>query len=254
MSNIIACRINSYAAHEEHAWTHLPQIGIRHVAVRYPGSEGLEQIKRRLAASGLTAVSVHDSCDVDNPDALDIAKPKLAAAAELGAPICFFSVKSQIGPRPEAYDRLRAIGEQAGDLGVTVSVETHPPFAANGDVARETMTAVDHPHVRINFDTANIYYLNEGRDSVTELGKIIEYVASVHLKDSHGVRGQFDFPALGEGVVDFPAIFEMFAQRGFTGPFIMELEGTEGVELDEAAQLKHVETSVEYLRRIGAFG
>ena len=36
--------------------------------------------------------------------------------------------------------------------------------------------------------------------------------------------------------------------------FTIELEGTRGVERDEAGQLQYVADSVAYLRQIGAFG
>ena len=86
-----------------------------------------------------------------------------------------------------------------------------------------------------------------------ELAKVIDYVASVHLKDTTGGYECWDFPALGAGVVDFPKVLSMLADRQFAGPLTMELEGTEGVKLDEDAQLKYVEDSAAYLRGIGAF-
>jgi sugar phosphate isomerase/epimerase len=106
--------------------------------------------------------------------------------------------------------------------------------------------------VRVNFDTANVYYYNRDVDAVTELKKLIEYVASVHLKETNGQYETWHFPALGKGVVDFPEIFRLLNARGFYGPFTMELEGIKGEEWDEAATIQCVADSVAYLRRIGA--
>lgn len=181
-------------------------------------------------------------------------RPQLMACAELGAKICFFSAKGGDVELPVLYDRLHAIGDIAGGLGVTVSLETHPNLVTNGDVALQTMAGVNHPNIRVNFDTANVYYFNHGVTTVGELSKIVDYVASVHLKESTGEYKLFDFPALGKGLVDFPAVFKMLAERGFAGPYTMELEGTEGVEMDEAEQLRYVADSAAYLRSIGAFG
>jgi inosose dehydratase len=105
--------------------------------------------------------------------------------------------------------------------------------------------------VRINFDTANIYYYNAGADAVAELRTILPYVEGVHLKDTRGGPQQFDFPTLGEGVVDFPGVFGLLNSRGFFGPFTMELEGTKGLDRDEAQIKQHVAESVAYLRRSG---
>jgi len=254
MRNVIACRIASYGKYQHRAWDHLPQIGISHVEVAYPGPEGVAELARRLADSGLACVSMHDSCQVDDPAAVEDAKPRLDAAAQLGARICFFSAKANGDVDAAAFDRLRRIGQEASRRGLIVSLETHPPLVTNGSVGRATMRKIDHPNVRINYDTANVYFYNQGADAVEELEKLIEYVASVHLKDTNGGYRQWHFPALGEGVVDFPAIFAALGRRGFDGPYTIELEGIEGVELDEAGQLAQIGRSVEYLRSIGAFG
>src|SRR5207302_1865217 len=111
----------------------------------------------------------------------------------------------------------------------------HPDLAHNGEVALGTMRAIDHPNVRINYDTGNVYYYNEGVDGVAELRKILEYVGAVHLKDTSGGYRAWNFPALGQGVVNFPEIFRLLNGRGFYGPFTMELEGIQGETLDEAA-------------------
>ena len=70
------------------------------------------------------------------------------------------------------------------------------------------MKGVNHPNVRINFDTGNIYFYNQNTDVVAELRKIIDYVASVHLKETDGGYESWNFPALGKGVVDFPAVHQ----------------------------------------------
>jgi sugar phosphate isomerase/epimerase len=86
---------------------------------------------------------------------------------------------------------------------------------------------------------------------VGELEKLADYVAAVHLKDTNGGYKAWHFPSLGSGVVDFPEIFRRMDARGFTGPYTMELEGVQGVELDEAGQLQYVADSVAYLQSIG---
>jgi inosose dehydratase len=142
------------------------------------------------------------------------------------------------------------MGDIAAQLGVKVAMETHPDLITNGDVASQTMRAIAHPNVGINFDTANIYYYNEGTDSVTELRKVLDHVFSVHLKDTNGKPRTWYFPTLGQGVVDFPAIFQLLLDRGFRGPFTMELEGIEGENLTEEQQLQRVAQSFDYARGI----
>jgi len=254
MPNVIACRMASYGKYQDRAWSHLPQIGIRNVEMPVPAPDQRDAVKARLADHGLTATSLQAKCDIGGADAAEVMTPQLEACAEFGARICFLSVKAGDTERSEVWDRLRAIGDAAAKLDVTVVMETHPDLITNGDVARETMAAIDHPHVRVNFDTANIYFYNQNRTAVDELAKVIDFVAAVHLKDTTGGYQEWNFPTLGTGVVDFPAVFRLLGARGFTGPFTIELEGTKGVERDEAGQLQYVADSVAYLRRIGGLG
>lgn len=252
--NTIACRIASYGRYEDRAWSHLPEIGIRHVEIPAPAPREQDAIRRRLSDHGLTATSVQARCDITQLKAVDVMQPQLESCAALGARICFVSIKAGGQPRSLVWKRLRAIGDAAGALNVTVAMETHPDLITNGDVACQTMRAIGHPRIRVNFDTANIYFYNEKRTAVAELKKVIDYVAAVHIKDTPGGYQTWDFPTLGTGVVDFPSIFQRLNQQGFAGPFTIELEGTKGQERDEAGQLQYVADSVAYLRHIGAFG
>lgn len=254
MPNTIACRFASYGKYQDRAWSHLPKIGIQNVEMPVPPPGQGEVIKRRLADSGLTVTSLQSICDISQPDAVDMMRPQLEACPEFDARICFVSIKAGDTDRAIVWDRLRAIGDVAQPLGVTVVMETHPDLITNGDLGRQTMAAIDHPHVRVNFDTANIHFYNQGTTAVDELTKMIDYVAAVHVKDTPGSYQEWTFPTLGTGVVDFPAVFSMLGDRGFTGPYTMELEGTKGIDRDEAAQLAYIADSVAYLRSIGAFG
>ncbi len=113
------------------------------------------------------------------------------------------------------------------------------------------MEHVAHPNVRVNWDTANVHYYNEGIDEIAELRKTLEFVGGVHLKDTNGGFHAWHFPVLGQGVVDYVAVFRILNEAGFHGPFTLELEGIEGVELDEEGSKAQVADSVAYLRRIG---
>ena len=254
MPNLIACRILSYGNFMDRGWSHLPEIGIRHVEIPVPPPIYREAVRKHLRDHGVQASSLQALVDISRTDAAELMKPQLETCASYGAKICFVSVKAGDNPLDVVYERLRAIGDVAARLGVVVAMETHPDLMSNGEVARRTIEAVNHPNVRVNFDTANVYYYNENIDGVAELKKVADLVTAIHLKDTSGGYKEWNFPTLGEGVVDFPAVFKLMAERGFTGPYTMELEGVHGVELDEPGQLKMVADSLAYLRKIGAAG
>jgi L-ribulose-5-phosphate 3-epimerase len=250
---LLACNLGSYGRHREVAWEHLPSIGVRHVEIGVPQADHVEAVRARLAAHGLTASTLQAPCDASSDEGIAQFGRAADVARQMGVKILFVSVKEGDAPRAEVYRRLRAMGDLAGERDVILAVETHPAVAHNAEAALATMAGVDHARVRLNFDTGNIYFYNEGADAVAELARVAPYVAAVHLKETDGGYRSWNFPALGEGVVDFPAVFRILAERGFQGPCTMELEGVQGETLTEEGARARVASSVEYLRRIGAF-
>ena len=249
---LIAARWGCYGNHRDEMWSHLPANGIRHLEIVAPAAEDLPALQEKLAASGLSVSSVQAKCDVQREDVAETMAPGLDTCAELGAGVCFVSVHGGDLDRDVLWERLRSVGDQAARRGVVVAMETHPDLASSGELALETMRSIDHPQVRINFDAANIYYYNRGRTTLDELRTILDYVAAVHLKDSTGQFRALEFPTLGEGIVDFPGLFELLDSRNFPGPYTMELEGGEEGR-SRAQQLAHVADSIAYLSRIRAF-
>ena len=256
MQNLIAVRVSCYGEFEHRAWTHLPEIGVRNIEMAVPPPDGVAALKQKLADHGLKASSLDGSCRIGLENVAETMHPQFEACQALGAKVMFASIQAGELDLDTAYSRLREVGDVAAQYGVTMGMETHPDLISNGDVALQTERAVDHPNVRVNFDTANVYYHNDipGINAVSELAKIIDYVGSVHMKDTDGGYQSPCFPSLGQGVVDYPEVFRMLNARGFTGPFTMELEGFAGHTFDEPGQLKYVADSITYLKDIGVMG
>lgn len=249
--NIIAMRVATYEPFEAKAYAHIASLGLRHAEITVPAPDAIEATKAELEKYGLVASSMHGECDVSREDTAEQVAAQMPAFAALGCKIMFVSVARGELAADVAYARLHAAGEVAKQHGVTIAMETHPDLITNADVAIETLTGVNHPNVRMNFDTANLYFYNHDMDSVAELRKVIDRVASVHLKDTDGGYKLWHFPALGEGIVDFPGIFSVLDETGFAGPCTLEVEGFEGEEKTEELILGRMAASVEYLRKLG---
>jgi len=239
MKNVLSSRTGSYEV--------LQKLGVEGVEIGPPAPENVDKVKAELSKYNLKALSVSGGINVAEESGIDEFDSLLNGAVNMGAKIIFVSAHASDDlPREVTYERLRKIGEKAGAKGVTVSIETHPILCHNGDEALKTMEGVNHPNVRLNFDTANIYYYNENIDAVEELKKVAKYVASVHIKDTDGAPKSFNFPPIGDGIVDFPEVFRILNELGFHGPFTFELESTKGEEMAAA-----LEKSVNYLKKTG---
>ena len=249
--HIIACRLSSYGHFMDEAWTHLPSIGVQHIEVYMPPADELPELRKKTADHGLQVSSFHCPCDIKQDGVVEDMGRQFDCFPEFDTRICFTSVHTGDTAREVVWERLRRIGDAAAARDVVVAMETHPDLVENARNARATMEAVNHPHIRVNFDTANVYYYNHNVTTVGELESTADFVASIHLKDTMGGYHSDDFPKLGDGVVDFPGVFALMDERGFAGPYTMELEGVTGAADLRQAQLQNVADSVAYLRSIG---
>ncbi len=248
--NLIAVNTYSYGSYQDGAYAHLEKMGIRHVEIGAPMPDDIHEVARRLSDFGLTASTMQCPCDLKAE--AETIRPRLEAGRAMGAGIFFVSVKAgESMSKPDAYRRLRERAELADEYGITLAMETHPDLGENANEAQATIHAVNHPRLRWNLDTANLYYYNANIDAVEQARQGGSLIGAVHLKETNGAQRCWWFPALGDGVVDFAGVFTELAAVGFHGPFTLELEGVEGKQLDEGGAQEQVASSLRYLREIG---
>lgn len=250
-------RFSNYSVREpvyrgwENAVKLLPETSIDGFEVSVRPADELADIVAALRDAGIEPKTAAGGVKLNDDASLANYVGALDALKELEIPI-FFTSASGEDDFDAAMDLLRDLAEKAAARDVVISLETHPPYCENADRMLATMEAVDHPNLRVNFDTANIFYYNEGLDSADELERVTDYVASVHLKDTDGGFKSGNFPVLGEGVVDFERIFATLEEAGFEGPLTLELEGELVRDLDVEGRHLAVKDCMDYLRSIGA--
>ena len=105
---------------------------------------------------------IRGQTDLGQPGCVDELAGQLATCEKLGVHYMFLSPRHTGVDKETAYQRLRRAGEIARKHGVIIALETHPDLGTNGDVHLETMRRINHPNVRVNFDTGNITYYNAG--------------------------------------------------------------------------------------------
>lgn len=255
---------------------HAPKMGVRalEVALKPHGSlleipesvvasekmsgAAVSGLKAKLAQHGVRATTCNGLQQVMTEEGFSACQARLNLAQELGATVLTGSAddvpEAQLRP---LYDRLLRLADYAGERGITLALETHPGIAQNADNALHAMHDLQHPRLRLNWDTANIYYHNqEMQDGEAELERVAPYVAHLHLKDSR--RGYHDwyFPALGEaGGVDFAHVGRILKDAGFQGNFSIELEGIKD-EPEQTLEERQgrLERSVQHLKDVGLVG
>jgi L-ribulose-5-phosphate 3-epimerase len=210
--------------------------------------------RHRVTVSGCNV----GGADIRTTEGVELTERRIRFAARwFGVNVCV----SGAGQPQSALERslivenLRKLGDAAESCGVTLALETHKGPTQNASAMRSLMNDVDHAHVRLNFDTGNIAYYNEGFDACAELDKVKEYVRNVHLKDNRGGFEDWYFPAVGQGgAVDFTRIRKILDGVGFLGPYAIEIEGIGG-EPEPGLRGRHerISQSAAHLRSCGYF-
>jgi L-ribulose-5-phosphate 3-epimerase len=215
--------------------------------------DGTEDVRQKLDAHGLTAVSLSAHSDLTTREGLEHGVKAVRWAADYGIPIVNTAVGGHASKEESERAFLQNIGEladAADEAGVVVALEIHGDIMASGRKTLPLLEKIGRDSVKVNYDTANVEYYS-GEKAVDDLEAIALHVAHVHLKDTVGGKGVWSFGTLGSGSVDFARVLEILQRAGYTGPLSVELE-FEGepwppVEQVDASMVR----SYEHLRGLG---
>ena len=187
---------------------------------------GSDELRRKLREHGLTAVSLSGHSDLTTREGLDHGIRAVRWAADFGIPIVNTAVGGHASKEESEQAFLANIGELADAAeaaGVIVALEVHGDIMASGRKTLPLLERIGRESVKVNYDTANVEFYS-GEKAVDDLEAIAPHLAHVHLKDTAGGKGVWDFGAIGSGSVDFARVLEILDQAGYRGPFSVELE------------------------------
>jgi len=235
MPNSLAGHTNSYHTYSfDEALAGIAGAGFGHVELSaVPGwtehvdlDENPAQVRSRVRDYGLEAVSLSGHSDLTTSEGLRHGIKAVRWAAAYGLPI----VNTAVGGHQSADENeaaflanVGALADAAEAAGVVVALEIHGDIMASSDVTIQLIEKIDRDSVRVNYDTANVEFYSGDR-AVDDLPKITPYLAHVHLKDTTGGKGNWDFPAIGAGTVDFARVLEILDQADYSGPYSVEVE------------------------------
>ena len=183
-------------------------------------------VRAQLEGYGLEAVSLSGHSDLTTREGLAHGIKAVKWAAAYGLPV----VNTAVGGHQSADENEAAFLENIGELadaaeaaGVVIALEIHGDIMASSDVTIPLIEKIGRDSVKVNYDTANVEFYG-GVKAVDDLPSVAPYLASVHVKDTVGGKGVWNFPALGEGSVDFAGVMRVLDAAGYTGPLSVELE------------------------------
>jgi sugar phosphate isomerase/epimerase len=144
-------------------------------------------------------------------------------------------------PKPDraAMDEtLLKAAVKAGQRGVTLVMENeHACNTATAAESVRTLSAVNHPNFKLNWDPGNSAFRGETPypDGYALLPK--DRLGHVHCKDvARKPDGGLEWMAMGRGTIDYVGQFRALKQDGFRGPVVLETHWRGGHTPEEATR------------------
>jgi L-ribulose-5-phosphate 3-epimerase len=183
-------------------------------------------VRDKLDGYGLEAVSLSGHSDLTTRDGLEHGVKAVRWAGRYGLPV----VNTAVGGHQSADENeaaflanINELADAAEAAGVVVALEIHGDIMASSDVTLPLLEKIGRDSVKVNYDTANVEFYS-GDTAIEDLPKITGELAHVHLKDTTGGKGNWNFPAIGDGTVDFGRVISILRDAGYSGPYSVEIE------------------------------
>ena len=121
-------------------------------------------------------------------------------------------------------DKLRETAAAVAPKGITLLLENE--FGCNtatGEESGRTLQAVQAPNFKLNWDPGNAAYRGEKAypDGFAKVPK--DRIGHMHCKDvKRKADGNFEWEAMGRGIIDYEAQFRAMLQMGYAGTMSLE--------------------------------
>ncbi|MDI9600856.1 MAG: sugar phosphate isomerase/epimerase family protein [Armatimonadota bacterium] len=208
--------------------------------------ETLDAQRRAANDQGIEFSSFCSGPDFSHPDPearkreVEGFKRHIDAAAYLGCPVIRMTA-GQGHPGVSIDDAVEWVVEgftecveYAEGTGVICAYEDHykdyywdyPDVSFDPDVFLRIVDRMRGTSMRVNFDSSNPVMAE--RDPVPILQAVKDLVVNVHLSDRI-TAGRYEHADVGDGVVDFNAIFAILREIGYDGWIAVEYNGLNGI-------------------------
>jgi sugar phosphate isomerase/epimerase len=181
-----------------------------------------------LGAHGLDCPCLAAHTDMSLPNSVDKFKRRIDFARELGADY-IVSTAGPVANRDQFMQNILVLGEYAAETGMTICLENmgdgRPNIIDSAAPALQLVREINLPSVKINYDFANLLpHLGERLQPEDDYKIALPEVGYFHVKDAaKDSSGNWYFPAIGAGAIDFKAILPDLATYRKPIPLSLEL-------------------------------
>lgn len=186
-------------------------------------SDNPSRVRNLLENAGLDCVAMSLHLEPDDKASVDGAAELVRWAGDFGLDHLNCALGDAPADSKNWIRNLDMLGSLASTNEVSFNLEVHGPLASTGRLLMEVLAEVGNPALGINYDTGNVEY-HGGASMEEDLPAALGRVRHIHLKDKLGGQGDWAFPALGGGHVDFVALARLLKDGETTPPLSVELE------------------------------
>lgn len=171
--------------------------------------EYAQQVKEMLEKKGMSCYAVSGHVDLTEDKQFHDFLKKVEFAGRIGAHI----INTNSGPKSRRdvfYKNMSSIIKAAEKWNVVIGLESHGDIVDTAQDSVEVFEYFHHPLVRLNYDTGNTLFYSEGKVKIEEDIKYgLPYLEHLHLKDIKIEGNNVRYCPIGEGDVNFPAVFDV---------------------------------------------
>lgn len=168
-------------------------------------------LKRLAEGEGLGPLAVSAHMDLGLPDAAAMLSRRVEFAQALGARILITNA-GQRARRPSILAAIEEVLPLCEAAGVTLALENPGhgtgDLIGNGAEGIALVEALGSPHVRLNYDAGNVFtYSHEALRPEDDFPAALPATAHLHLKDVASEGPDWRFTPLGQGAIDYSALW-----------------------------------------------
>jgi sugar phosphate isomerase/epimerase len=239
LKNRLAGHTNSYHTYSlEEALEGIAAAGYRYVeltAVRGwtehipldADAKALGKIQRQLNQLGLVSVSLSGHSDLTTKEGVELGIKAVDLCERLGIDIMNTAIGGHYSENEDEaafMGNIHQLADYAAARDVMLGIEIHGDITSSGKKAIPILEKIGRKNVGINYDTANIEFYDGGTKAEDDLNDALPRLVHCHLKDHIGGAREWNFPAVGEGQIDFKKLLDILEKAGYTGPLSVEIE------------------------------
>ncbi len=218
----------------------------------------LQKVKDLMETLNLTPFALSGHCNLMDPRRLDefILNIKLAH---------FYGSSYIISSIGDAHDIEQGQDFESSEKQLIKNLHTLIPYLdryelrlmlevhgdhGTGESIGRIVQDVNNPLIQMNYDTANAIFYG-GVNPLEEMPHWLDTIGYIHIKDKIGGVGEWNFPALGKGEIDFIKLRDLFGNLNNPPPLSVEIEFTPDTDRNIEIIHQAVVDSYNYLTKIG---